>query len=329
MKKNENSKKTDAIIATGDNINGQDIVITEPAKQTVRGYKVVLPNGTSNHSNIVFEVGKEYKHTGAFKICESGFHFCTKPSHCFDYYEFNPANKVFEVEAIGDVQYHDADSKACTNNLHIVREIGWSEVLNIVNEGVGNTGFANTGNRNTGNSNTGYSNTGNRNTGNSNTGYSNTGYSNTGNRNTGNRNTGNWNTGNRNTGNWNTGDRNTGYSNTGYRNTGAFCTYDAPFPMFNKPSHWTEKEFKESRAYMLLCGNVDTKIWVDESIMSAEEKTVNPSHKTTGGYLKDVPYKEAFKNAWHNWSADNRSAFTSLPNFDKDIFFEITGVKID
>ena len=43
---------------------------------------------------------------------------------------------------------------------------------------------------------------------------------------------------------------------------------------------------------------------------------------------KKEAIKEAFQNAWHNWNAENRAAFTSLPNFDAAIFEEITGVKI-
>lgn len=89
----------------------------------------------------------------------------------------------------------------------------------------------------------------------------------------------------------------------------------------------TERDFKDSKAYNLLC-DVNTKMWVYSSEMTLEEKGKYPSHATTGGYLKDIPFKEAFQNKWHNWSEENRSAFTSLPNFDAKIFEEITGVKV-
>jgi hypothetical protein len=62
--------------------------------------------------------------------------------------------------------------------------------------------------------------------------------------------------------------------------------------------------------------------------MTEEEKTKYPSYKTCDGYLKDIPFKEAFNNQWHNWNKKSREAFTSLPNFDAEIFFEITGVRI-
>ncbi len=145
--------------------------------------------------------------------------------------------------------------------------------------------------------------------------------------NTGKDNTGLGNTGNWNTGNWNTGDSNTGYSNTGNRNTGAFCTGEKTMKFFNKDSSWTEQQFLDSKAYRLLC-DVDTKMWIPDHAMSDKEKNANPSYKTAEGYLKDIPFKQAFQDKWNNWSEENRAEFISLPNFDAAIFFEITGVQV-
>ena len=47
------------------------------------------------------------------------------------------------------------------------------------------------------------------------------------------------------------------------------------------------------------------------------------------GYYKDIPFKEAFKNAWGNFDAKSRKAFTDLENFDKDVFEFITSVRVD
>jgi hypothetical protein len=276
----------------------------------MKGYKVFHPNFTCN--GFQYAVGQEYKHEGKFKICNSGFHFCIKASHCFSYYDFDSKNIVCEVEALGDVQTHDSDSKVATNHIRIIRQLTWNEVLEVSNEGANNTGHSNTGDRNTGNWNTG-----DRNTGDSNTGYSNTG----------DRNTGNWNTGDRNTGNWNTGYRNTGYSNTGDRNTGVFCTGEKTLRFFNKESDWTEQRFLESKVFRLLC-EVDTKLWVPDHAMSEDEKASNKGWKTAGGYYRDIPYKQAFADRWNNWSEENRKAFTSLPNFDSEIFELITSVKV-
>jgi len=335
-------------------------------KAPVKGYKVFKPDFTCR--GFQFAENTEYRHEGEILICNQGFHFCIKPAHCFSYYDFTSENIVCEVEGLGNIQTHEKDSLVCTDYIRIGRRLTWQEVLELCNDGKDNTGFSNTGNGNTGNRNTGDWNTGNWNTGDWNTGYGNTGYGNTGNRNSGYRNTGDWNTGDWNTGDWNTGykntgdwntgngntgdgntgdwntgngntgdwnsgdwntgNRNTGYGNMGNRNTGAFCTNDAPFHMFNQPSDWTEEDFINSRAFQLMHKDVETKLWVPDHAMSDQEKADNRGWKVAGGYYKDIPFKEAFKNAWHNWSEKNRKAFTSLPNFDPVVFEEITGVKV-
>jgi hypothetical protein len=282
--------------------------------KTIKGYKVTDENMQCR--GYQYELNKTYKEDGSIELCEKGFHFCLKPSHCFNYYEFTSDNRVFEIEASGTVI--NGDDKSCSSEIKFVKEIEWKDVLVLVNEGRDNTGHSNTGNRNTGNSNTGDWNTGDWNTGDWNTGDWNTG----------NSNTGNSNTGNSNTGNWNTGYRNTGYSNTGNRNTGAFCTIEPPFMLFNKESNWTEKDFLNSKAYSLMRNYVETKIWIPDYKMTEEEKEKYPSYKTAEGYVKDIPFKEAFKNAWHNWSEGNRKAFAELPNFDATVFEEITGVTL-
>lgn len=98
--------------------------------------------------------------------------------------------------------------------------------------------------------------------------------------------------------------------------------------MFNKPSNWTEQDFLNSKAHSLLC-EVDTKLWVPEHAMSDEEKSQHKGWKTAEGFYRDIPFKQAFTDKWRNWSAENREAFTSLPNFDWQVFTDITGVEKD
>jgi hypothetical protein len=293
---------------------------TPPATNLVtKGYKVT--DSKMRCRSFQYEIGKLFNHDGTLTICGSGFHFCQVANDCFNYYSFESTNRVFEIEAYGEI-ITDGD-KSCCAQIKFIRELTWQEILNTVNTGKDNTGRANTGDRNTGDWNTG-----DRNTGDWNTGDWNTGNRNTGDRNTGNRNTGDRNTGYSNTGDWNTGDWNTGYSNTGDRNTGVFCTGVEKIMLFDKPSDWTIDDFKNSAAFSLMYSKVDTKIWVDESVMTDEEKEKYPSFKTAGGYLKDIPFKESFANAWHNWTAANKKAFTTLPNFDAAIFETITSVKV-
>ena len=128
--------------------------------KVVRGYKVFNEDWTCSPGGNT----KQYTCPGKFEEditpvrCGHGMHFCRKASDCFNYYNFNPKNKVAEVVAYGDVV--EAGDKCCTNKLEIVREIPWQELLTIVNTGKDCTGLCNTGNRNTGNWNKSSSNTG-------------------------------------------------------------------------------------------------------------------------------------------------------------------------
>lgn len=96
---------------------------------------------------------------------------------------------------------------------------------------------------------------------------------------------------------------------------------------FDKDSEWTEADFRKSKVFELL-QSLETKMWIYPGQMTDEEKSKYKSYQTCDGYLKDIPFKEAFQNQWHNWSDLNKKEFENLPNFDAEIFELITGVKI-
>ena len=189
------------------------------------------------------------------------------------------------------------------------------------NTGNRNTGDWNTGNRKTGDCNTGDCNTGNWNTGNWNTGNWNTGYRNTGNRNTGDWNTGNWNTGYRNTGDCNTGNWNTGNWNTGYFNTKTPTTVNC----FNSP---TEREVWDKAEKPNWIYRPSTTTWVSERDMTNQEKIDNPTFHTCGGYLKVNDWHEEWRKAYEDATEEEIQMVRVLPNFDYDVFEEITGLDI-
>ena len=312
---------------------------------SIKGYKVFNPDWTCR--GFQYKVGETYEHNGNIGMCGKGFHFCQKASDCFGYYSFDKNNKVAEVEAIGLVETQG--NKSVTDKIKIVREIEWSEVLTIVNEGKDCTGLSNTGNRNTGNRNTGDCNTGNRNTGDWNTGDWNTGNWNTGDWNTGDCNTGDWNTGNwntgncntgdwntgdrntgdRNTGNWNTGNWNTGNWNTGDCNTGFFSTITPKCDLFEKPTNLTYNEICGLKGMKVLNWNYENDFWIYSDNMSKEEKTAHPEHETTGGYLKSIPFKDACVMMWNKLTASDKKAVLDLPNFDAVIFEKVTGINVN
>ena len=285
----------------------------------MKGYKVFDKDWTCREFQ--YEVGKTYEMKEDPVCCERGFHFCGKLIDCFRYYDFNSENKVAEIEALGTIDDNGNKEKYCTNKIKIVRELSWHEVLDLVNTGKDNTGRGNAGNENTGNCNTG-----NWNIGNCNTGNWNIGNWNAGNRNTGNENTGNWNTGNENTGNWNTGD----WNSTDF-STGCFNTKEEKIRLFNKRSKWTYRDWRCSLARDLMCDCPHTKtVWINEKYMTDSEKEENPTWECTGGYLKIIEATNEDKQKWwDNLDDEDREEVMSLPNFDKDIFKEITGIEVN
>ena len=213
------------------------------------------------------------------------------------------------------------------------------------NTGNYNAGDWNTGDRNTGNYNAGDWNTGDRNTGNYNAGDCNTGYRNTGNYNAGDWNTGDWNTGNCNTGNYNAGDCNAGDCNAGHCNTGnynagdcntglfntcdfscgVFCTESPKINIFNVKSEWTMREFMETKYYDAI---VSAPLILTEWVKYTDDEKRDDSQKNAiGGYLKQYTFHDACKKWWGKLSSDARKTIMEIPNFDPDIFFEITGIK--
>ena len=284
-------------------------------QNVVHGFKVFRPDWTCspNGNTKQYACPGKFEEEGELDVCGHGMHFCQTAADCFNYYSFNSENKVAEVIAYGEVRT-DGD-KSCTDKLEIVREIQWDEVLRIVNIGKNCTGLCNTGDCNTGNRNTGDCNTGNRNTGDWNTG---------------NRNTGNRNTGNRNTGDWNTGNRNTGDWNKSSFNTGCFNTEEQKIMLFNKPSDMTYREWIDSDArYLLNQIPKDVVEWVYEEDMTDEEKAAHPTYETTGGYLKVLDESECGQLWWGSLSDRRKEIIKAIPNFDAEIFFQCTGVRVD
>ena len=308
---------------------------------SVRGYKVFNPDWTCR--GFQYEVGKTFEEDVEPSVCCCGFHFCENAADCFSYYNFDPENKVAEVVAHGKVV--NDGTKSCTNKIEIVREIPWQEVLDIVNTGKGCTGLCNSGNRNSGNRNSGDCNSGNRNSGNCNSGNWNSGDCNSGNWNSGNWNSGDCNSGdcnsgNRNSGNWNSGDCNSGNRNSGDCNSGdwnstnfssgCFNTEEQKIHLFNKPSDWTYRDWFNSDARYLL-NQIPRYVveWIWSSDMTDEEKEAHPEHETTGGYLKVLDESDCAQIWWDGLSQIEKRIIRSIPNFDKEIFSEITGIKLE
>lgn len=214
------------------------------------------------------------------------------------------------------------------------------------NFGNDNFGHHNFGNDNYGNQNNGDKNYGNRNEGNENCGHKNSGDNNQGSQNIGHNNQGHGNWGDDNVGIANEGDKNIGCFNIGYGHIGLFNNKSTGYGlhMFNKPvstlqarriSHYLmyyNLRLQESLETPRLSVNE----WVSPEYMSQEEKNMNPSYTTLGGYLRCNEHREALKK-WYKGGGLNMDGvketcgildIRELPHFDEDIFYDIVGVHL-
>ena len=267
----------------------------------LKAFKVFNPDWTCR--GFQYKVGETYTHKGKIKMCASGFHACEQVADCFNYQSFDPNNKVAIVQLSGDII--KGDDKCVASVIKIVKEVSWSDMLVLANTGKGNSGHRNSGDRNSGDSNSGY-----RNSGDSNSGYRNSGDSNSGDS--------------------NSGDSNSGDSNSGYRNSGVFCNKgeNSFIEIFNQPSKWTWYAWHDSVAYSTLQEYFVLTTWVDWDAMTDTEKLLYPKAYVTEGYLKVYEYKQAWANLWAKINDKAQQSFKDLPNFDADIFFDITGIKV-
>lgn len=239
----------------------------------MKGYKVFKPDWTCR--GYQFEVGKTFTEDVTPVCCDRGFHFCTKIADCFTYYDFDPDNKVAEVEALGDIDTNNDDSKCSTNKIHIIREIAWQEVLDLVNLGKACTGLHNSGD---------------------------------------------YNSGDYNSGDWNQ----TCFSN------GCFNTELPKIFLFNKPSDWTYQDWlnSDARSILMDCPS-NILAWVRDDDMTDKEKKEHPEYSVTGGFLKNIEREGERQEWWDGLTKERKNIVMSLPNFDKNIFKEITGITIE
>ena len=304
------------------------------------GYKCTDMNGCCR--GFKFEVGKTYtKDTPKEELeccTDKVFHFCRElfaieKESTYKLIE----SRLFEVIS-GD--YVRKGDKYGTNSLTILREIEGDEKLELINSGNwnsgygnsgdGNSGDRNSGNRNSGDRNSGYGNSGDENSGNGNSGDGNSGKGDSGNGNSGNGNSGNRNSGYGNSGNGNSGDRNSGNGNSGNWNLGnwnsGYFNSDEPcLRMFNKMT-----DCKRDDIHIPSWCYFDLTVWVSHDTATEEEKKEHKNEiEICGGFLKTLDYKDAWRLAWNKASVDERKKLFELPNWDNEVFKEITGIDVE
>jgi len=140
--------------------------------------------------------------------------------------------------------------------------------------------------------NSGNRNSGNRNSGDRNSGNGNSGYMNSGNRNSGDWNSGDWNSGNRNSGNRNSGDWNSCDNSSGFLNTKSEDTIQ----VFNKPCLREVLEDADIPDFFYFESGDD--------------------------------YKQSWQDSYNTADEEDRNKVKLLPNFDAEVFFELTGIDL-
>ena len=115
-----------------------------------------------------------------------------------------------------------------------------------------------------------------------------------------------------NSGDWNSGNFNSGYFNT-----------DEPFVrMFNK-----DTKLKKDDIHIPQFCFFDLTIWVSQNTATDEEKEAYKKEiNTCGGFIKTLDYKEAWRLAWDKASKEEHLMMLALPNWDNEVFKEISGI---
>ena len=145
---------------------------------------------------------------------------------------------------------------------------------------------------------------------------------NSGNRNSGDRNSGNWNSGDLNSGNLNSGDRNSGDWNSGNWNSGYFNVDSPLVRIFGKETD-VKKEDIDFPSWLYF----DLMQWVSHDTATDKEKKKHKKEiEIYGGFLKTLTYKEAFRLAWSKAEFSERKKLFSLPNWNNEIFMQISGI---
>lgn len=115
----------------------------------------------------------------------------------------------------------------------------------------------------------------------------------------------------------NSGNRNSGNRNSGYFNT------DSPLVrIFNKETSISRNDI-DFPSFLYF----EHTVWVSHDTATEEEKAAHKIDiETCGGFTKSISYKDAFRIAWNKASKEEHKKLLKLPNWNNEIFMEISGI---
>lgn len=123
----------------------------------------------------------------------------------------------------------------------------------------------------------------------------------------------------------NTGNDNTGYRNSGHGNSGQFNSCD------NSAGTFMSKRISYEAFNKSLSRGEYTELICSRGYHICQQfQLVKYRVRTRTGKFRDfryLGYKKSWQYFWNNLSFTQRMAIRNMPHFDKDVFYEITGIK--
>ena len=121
-----------------------------------------------------------------------------------------------------------------------------------------------------------------------------------------------------NSGSYNSGSYNSGIFNKTDNSNGVFCNVEPKICIFNIQTDWTLKEFYNSKYYDAIMSS-------DFPLTEWKSKAETPENGVDGELIVNT-YEEACRRWWDGMSQENREIIKSIPNFNIDVFCDITGI---
>jgi hypothetical protein len=105
-------------------------------KETLRGYKGLYKDENGYYckpanEKTYYKLGEEYKYPHRISLCQSGFHFCENIIDVFKYYPLVQWSVIAEIEASGEIL--KGDDKSVTDTIKIVNILSFEDINSLVN----------------------------------------------------------------------------------------------------------------------------------------------------------------------------------------------------
>ena len=97
-----------------------------------------------------------------------------------------------------------------------------------------------------------------------------------------------------------------------------FCNKEPTICIFNIKTDWTLTEFYKSKYWDAICSSAFP-------LTEWKEKEVTPENGVDGELVVNT-YEDACRRWWEGMDDKNKAVIKSMPNFDIDVFCDITGI---